>query len=236
MKLVLTGEADLALQNRLNELISAAVQTGQKKHDLDLRKISPEELSQKLGEQSLFGDPKLWVVQGWQSLRSPKQADAILDELTNHTDPVILVIADKISPAKKKKLLSPWKIETFNPPATVFTFTEAIGLQPLAKLWPLYLQALEGGGEWGVHALTARQAWMILQYQAGEPSVSANPWMAKKLAGQAKAISRDKLLTFLQDLYELEFGIKSGKNKLPWREQFDVALAKLYAHPVEGKS
>jgi DNA polymerase III delta subunit len=239
MKLVLTGESELALQKRLGAVVAEASGAGQTKQDVDLRKVSPEDLTQKLGEQSLFGASTLWVIHGWQSLRSPKQADAILEQLATHPDNVVIVVPDKLTPAKKKKLTAPgsgWKIETFDPPANVFTFLEAIKLKPLDKLWPLYLQALESSGEWGLHALTARQAWMLLQYQAGEPSVSANPWMAKKLAGQAKVIPRQQLLTFINDLYSIEFGIKSGKNKLPWREQFDVSLAKLYALPVVGKS
>lgn len=239
MKLVLSGEAELALQNRLAVLISQAAEQGISKQDVDLRKTSPEALAQKLGEQSLFGAQTLWTIQGWQSLRSPKQADAILEQLASHPDQVILVIPDRLTPAKKKKLTGPgsaWKSETFDPPASVFTFLENIKLKPLAAIWPLYLQALEGSGEWGLHALTARQAWMLLQYKAGEPSVSANPWMAKKLSAQAGVISTDQLLKFIDDLYRIEFGIKSGKNKLPWREQFDVALTKLYAQPVVGKS
>ncbi len=236
MKVVLTGEAELALQQRLAAIVSSALASGQEKHDLDLRKNSLEETEQLLGEQSLFGAQKIWIVQGWQSLRSPKQADALLTLFSEHTDDVVLIIPDKITPAKKKKLSAPWKIENFSLPANVFTFLESIGVQPLPKLWPLYLQALDASGEWGVHALAARQTWMILQYQAGEESVRANPWIAKKLSAQAKAHSTKTWLQFASDLFDIEFGIKSGKNKLPWREQFDVTLAKLYAHRVEGKS
>lgn len=237
MKSVLSGEAELQLQQRVAELVSQALNNGLSKQDLDLRKSSPEALLEKLNEQSLFGAANLWLIQGWQSLRSPKQSDAILEALATHADDVILVIPDKLTPAKKKKLTSagsPWKLETFNPPANVFTFLENIKLKSLDKIWPLYLQALEGAGEWGLHALTARQIWMLLQFQAGDPAVAANPWLAKKLADQSKVFTQQELLTFASDLYAIEFGIKSGKNKLPWREQFDVALTKLYAHPVGG--
>lgn len=236
MKLVLTGEDELSLQKRLTIIVQELQQKGETKQDVDLRKVTPEQLAERLGAQSLFGTSNTWLIQGWQSLRSPKQADSILEQLTDHLDAVVIVVPDKLTPAKKKKLASPWKIESFDPPSSVFTFLENIKLKPLPQIWPLYLQALESSGEWGVHALASRQVWMLLQYKSGEPSVAANPWMAKKLDLQAARFSMEELLAFTNSLFEIEFGIKSGKNKLPWREQFDVCLTKLYAHPVTGKS
>lgn len=236
MKLVLSGSDENGLQKRLTAVVQEIQKSGNGKQDVDLRKTTPEQLAEKLGAQSLFGTPNTWLILGWQSLRSPKQSDAILQQLAEHADDVVILVPDKLTPAKKKKLTAPWKVESYEPPANVFTFLENIKLKPLSKIWPLYIQAIESSGEWGVHALTARQVWMLIQFKSGEASVAANPWVAKKLEAQSEVFSLPELLSFASELYEIEFGIKSGKNKLPWREQFDVSLAKLYAHPVRGKS
>lgn len=227
MKLVLAGDNEEQLRKREFALLQEEGQ-GKERIAINVSVTTDGEMNDALGSTNLFGQPRFLQITGLEKLRSPKKIDQLLTQLSELNDDVLVVMASKLTPAKKKSLQAAnWKIEEFSQPASVFAFTEGLKVKPLAQIFPLYQQALAESGEWGLQALLARQLRLLLATKTGA-TVQAPPFAIKKLQSQAARFSEAELVQALDTLFTIESNIKSGLTPLTWSQQFDIFLTRLY--------
>lgn len=217
----------MALHAREQVILEQARAEGKELRQVDLGSITLDQAQEELGTQSLFGGNTLWHLTGADKLRVSNALKDFLTAVSQLNDPVLLVWASALTPAQQKLFTSPWKSETFAMPKAVFQFTESLKVQPLEKCHQLFRQAVEQGGEWGLHALLARQLRLILAAKVGAP-VAAPPFAQAKLKKQAAAFREEQLAGALAELFAIEKRIKSGATPLSLTQQIDRLLVQLY--------
>lgn len=224
-KILLTGEHQRALFAREAALLAPSPTN--RLRFLDLAKQTEDEVREALGTRELFASTQTWRVTNLEKIRSPKWQVAAIELFTELSDVVIVSVPQEPTPAFLKKFSSPWKIEKFPLPKAVFQFLEALKTRPYQETHQLFRQAVEGGGEWGLHALLSRQVRLLMAAKSGAPMLGA-PFIINKARSQAKAFTQSELLFLQHELYSAERAIKSGRTNLAWSSFIDRALGKLY--------
>lgn len=227
MQVVLHGTNLSALHQEANHLLDQALQKGQKLHHFQANKDTIADLRDQLGTQSMFGQARIWKVEGWEKLRSTKQKKEIAALLTDTNDHVLVTINKDLTPAQKKLFAKPWQVKQFKLPKVFFQFTEAIGVSPLSSVHQLLLDSLQQKNEWELHALLTRQFRLLLATATGAP-VKAPPFAKPKLKQQASRLSTPKIIQSLHQLFKIELALKSGQAHLSWDQEIDRLLLNIY--------
>lgn len=225
MKLVLAGD-NLATLTEYQ--IQHEQKIGHPFNSINVNKLSPPEIREKLGSLPMFGDQQSWKITGLEKIRSPKMKGELIELLSESTDEIIVVVQSELTPSIKKKFTThSWQIKEFKMPKVFFQFTESIKVRPLRDCHKLLLKSLEQKNEWELHSLIARQFRLLLAVVTGAP-VQAPPFAIPKLRAQAKKFTPEEIIFALHTLFEIERDIKSGQAVTTWSQQIDRLLVRLY--------
>ena len=160
MKLVLAGD-NLATLTEYQ--IQHEQKIGHPFNSINVNKLSPPEIREKLGSLPMFGDQQSWKITGLEKIRSPKMKGELIELLSESTDEIIVVVQSELTPSIKKKFTThSWQIKEFKMPKVFFQFTESIKVRPLRDCHKLLLKSLEQKNEWELHSLIARQFRLLL--------------------------------------------------------------------------
>lgn len=201
----------------------------QRKKANDVRELSGEKLLAKdlestLGTESLFGNETLLIENLFSRLRS-KDKDACVQLLINYNGNRDILIWEKKSLTKltTNKLPKSWVIKESKPPALLFNFLDTIvpGChQQAAKILASLRKSTDDGL---IFIMLTRHVSSLIQARSAT-SLKLPPWQIGKLKSQAGSWEISKLVLFYDELYKIDYKIKTGTTKLDLGSQLDILL------------
>jgi len=223
---ILHGDDYVASRQELNQLIDGARQKNQSVSRLEAGSLEFTELTQLVESRSFFGEDNLIVIFGVLGQAKSSQKEKILDYLKENQQANIIIYEAKEIGATALKPFTQTKVIHHKPAPVIFNFLDS--LKPgNAKSVVEYQKLLDQKTEPEfIFAMLVRQARLLIQ--ATSPgNLKMPPWMKNKLVSQARAFSLDRLLSFHENLYQIDKNIKTGRNSLDLSTQIFSLLLNL---------
>lgn len=199
-----------------------------KKHpdirELNGDKLLPKDLESTLGTESLFGNETILIENLFSRLRS-KDKDACIELLKNYQGARDILIWEKKSLTKLTtgKLPKNWVIKESKPPSILFTFLDSIIPNNYQQASTLLTSLRKNSDDGLVFIMLARHISSLIQAKTAT-SLKLPPWQIGKLKSQAKSWETSKLIYFYDELYNIDYKIKTGSTKLDLGSQLDILL------------
>lgn len=192
--------------------------------ELNGDKLLPKDLESTLGTESLFGNETILIENLFSRLRS-KDKDACIQLLINYSGNRDILIWEKKTLTKltTNKLPKTWKVVESKPPALLFNFLDTIfpGNYPqVSKILSTLRKSTDDGL---IFIMLTRHVSSLIQAKTAT-SLKLPPWQIGKLKSQASSWEISKLLFFYDELYKIDYKIKTGNTKLDLGSQLDIAL------------
>ncbi|MBU1085285.1 MAG: hypothetical protein ABIJ43_03205 [Candidatus Beckwithbacteria bacterium] len=220
MIIIFHGDNFVLSRKVFNEQIKAF--KGEKTR-LTAKEIDETILTQSLESNSLFGDPRLVIIEGLLTLPRSKNKDALINiVLKNQDSEVILWEKKSITPAVKKKFTKA-SIKEFKLPASVFKVLDSLKPGSGEITLKLLHDCYKKDAPELVFYMLHRRISQLIQGQEGN-NLKGAPWQVSNLKAQAKNFKLENLLKLHQDLINIDFSIKTGQAALPIASQLDLLL------------
>jgi len=226
------GDNRIASRNALHQEIAKARSQGIE----EVIRLSGEEmvmtdLLQAVETKSLFGAVKLVVIENLLVRRPSKEKDRLLDYLktTSLQTPLIFWEAKSATSSQLKNLPKNLRVILFKVSPKIFAFLDALSPGNFKTILRLYHQCLESETpEMVFYMLTRRVSQLlmaVLPVQTGNPD--AADWQMRRLVGQSKKFTGERLMAIHEMLYSVDRSIKTGKNVLPLGSLLDLVICEI---------
>lgn len=202
------------------------------KTDIDLKKTTVEELQDTLAGGSLFGTNRLVSVTNLKSLHHTRRKTFFKNvenyQGENTTD--IIIVSDT---TLEEKSLGGFKFDrlyAFPLPKYFFEYLDALTPGRARAALDILAKMQDTGGEQTFYATVTRVRLLILEKSnnssSNEELSKLSPFYEKKLRAQSRPWHKDALISFFNDLFEIEKGLKSSNLPLSVASHLDIALHK----------
>ncbi len=199
-----------------------------KKHQ-DIReingdKISPKDLENTLGTESLFGSETILIENLFSRLRS-KDKEACIESLKNYQGARDILIWEKkaLTKVTTAKLPKEWVIKESKPPALLFNFLDSITPNNHAQARSLLVSLRKSSEDGFTFIMLSRHISSLIQAKTAT-TLKLPPWQIGKLKSQASSWEIADLVHFYDELYNIDNKIKTGNTKLDLSSQLDILL------------
>ena len=226
------GDNLIASRNALHQEIAKARSQGTE----EVIRLSGEDmvmtdLLQAVEAKSLFGAVKLVIIENLLARKSSKEKDRLLQYLktTSLQTPLIFWEAKSVTSSQLKALPKNLHIQFYKVSPKIFSFLDALAPGNFKEILRLYHQCLESETpEMVFYMLTRRVSQLlmsVLPAQTGNPD--AADWQMRRLVGQSKKFSGERLMAIHEMLYSVDRSIKTGKNFLPLGSLLDLVICEI---------
>lgn len=220
------GDGTGASRKLLSEAVAKDKANDHEIRTLEGDKLSPRDLESALATASLFSVESLVIENLLSRLRS-KDKDACIDLLASYNGDKNIYLWDKkeVIPANLKKFATA-KISNSKAPTALFTLMESLEPGNAALALSLLHEVVEGTEDIIVFTMIARQISYLIMIKSGTNPKFA-PWQMGKLRAQVAKWEGKQLESFLSDLLQIDYKIKTGRSKLSYTDHLDLLLSDL---------
>lgn len=230
---ILYGDNTTASRAQLVKLMDAARANHKEIVRVEAKRLDPASLQDVLGSATLFGTPRLIVIDELHSLPKSKKKDVLLDAVaqisTQLDDQTELIIWEKRAlTATMLKRFGNVSATEFKLSSALFKWLESISPQKNTKPTQLTLfhQALAQDDTFMCFAMLTRQVRLLLQARDGGV-IKGAPFMIAKLKKQAQLFSLEQLLKLHARLLEIDLEEKSSSRTLSLEQKLDLLMIEL---------
>lgn len=232
---VLHGEQVVQSRKQLLQTVDAAKQAGSEVIFLAAKDLNQATLEQALGSLSLFGAPRLVVIEELHSLPRSKKKDILLDtvataaahaaQATNASQLDIVLWEKRDLTATMLKKFPSAKVSHFKVSKHIFGLVEK--LSPNQAIKPKVIvslhQAIEGESDFFVFTMIIRQIRLLIEVKdGGKPA--GPPFMVGKLKSQAEHFSLPQLLKLHGQLTAIDSKLKRSATPLSLTQELDLFI------------
>lgn len=230
---ILHGDNTTASRAHLVTLLDQARVQGREVIRLEAKRLDIPQLQDSLGSSSLFGQPRLIVIEELHSLPKSKKKEALLDAVATITaqldDQTLVVLWEKRAlTTTMLKRFGLAQVTEFKLSSALFKWLESLSPQPTTKPAQLKLlhQALAQDDVFMCQAMLIRQVRLLLQARDGGV-IKGAPFMIAKLKKQAQFFTMDQLLKLHARLLEIDLEEKSSNRSLSLEQKLDLLIIEL---------
>ncbi|MFH1840716.1 MAG: hypothetical protein ABH807_00965 [Candidatus Shapirobacteria bacterium] len=176
-------------------------------------KVELTTVKQALESQSLFGDERLVIIEGWPNKE-------VFDYGKNFKN--LIIWAGKTIDGRKLNSLARTQIEIYKINPAIFAFLDTLKTDT-------FHQALKQSPVEKIFFMLARRIrhLMIIKDLGYEGLSEVSPFEKSKIAFQSKKYQPEQLTDFYAKLLPIEYAVKSGQSTAPLTLQLEVLLASL---------
>jgi DNA polymerase III delta subunit len=236
--LILHGENTVQSRNQLVKELDKAHLAQMQISRIQAKDLDTVQLELLLQSESLFGEPKLVVIEELHTLPKSGKKDDLIKQLatfansssnTNSSTSVILWEKRALTATMLKQFKTA-QAQSFPFTAALFGWLDSL-ITPanpaqLTKTLQLLQQALTQDGDFLCLTMFARQIRLLIQAKENTPMAGA-PFMIAKLKKQASSFTLDKLLKLHHRVLELDLASKSSTPGLSLPQELAVLMTKL---------
>ena len=197
---IIHGDNTIKSRQALIELLSQHKIKGREVVTISARSLTPAQLEQSIGGQSLFGTQKVVVVEELHSQADSAKRKQLVAQLAESSAEIILW-EKRLLTATMLKKLGKAQVETFKASSILFSWLDGLGQKGAVK--NQLVQAKDDG------------------------QVKGAPFIVSKLKRQAQHFTLPKLLQLHSRLLQIEFAQKRALSKLSMEQQLDLFVLDL---------
>lgn len=228
------GEQVVQSRQQLLKAVDVAKQEGSEVVFLAAKDLNQAVLEQSLGMQSLFGAPRLVVIEELHSLPRSKKKDLLLDLVataasdsaqSDFSQLEIFLWEKRDLTATMLKKFPLAKTSHFKVGKHIFGLVEKLSPNQAAKpkLVASLHQAIDGESDFFVFTMIIRQIRMLIDVKdGGKPA--GPPFMVSKLKGQAEQFSLPQLLKLHSQLTTIDLKMKQSASQLSLTQELDLFI------------
>lgn len=225
MLTILHGDDEIAIHKELSRILADVNARGVQVVRVDAKGLTLPILESMLGTQELFASEKVVVIDRLHGLLKSKVKDELIDVIANKADgdTQIILLENKALTATMLKKFPTARTQIFKLPMLLFSFVDALGMQPHPRLISTFHQIIATQDAEFVFAMLMRQIRMLIAY-VSDGSYSGAPFGRAKIAAQAKLFTIEKLLGLHQALLAIDIGQKTSSSPLTLTQEIDLFL------------
>jgi DNA polymerase III delta subunit len=234
--LILHGENTIQSRARLVQELDKAHATQVQISRIAAKDLDTVQLELVLQSESLFGEPKLVVIEELHSLPKSAKKDQLIKQIatfanssTNSSTSVILWEKRALTATMLKQFKTA-QAQSFPVTAALFGWLDSLTPQAnpaqLTKILKLLQQALKQDGDFLCLTMLVRQIRLLIQAKENTPIAGA-PFMIAKLKKQAGNFTLEKLLQLHHKLLQLDLASKTSTPGLNLSQELAVLMTKL---------
>lgn len=229
--LIIHGEHVAHSRHQLTESVDQAKREGKEVTRLMATNLDVPLLEQSLGESSLFGNPKVIIIEELHSLPTSAKKKSLIEILaTQAADPQSpdIILWEKRSLTKTMVgKFAHAKANEYKISKSIFTWLDSLSGLKTGKSRQVTLlhQALQEEDEWYCAIMLARQIRLLIQAKEGK--FAGAPFMIAKLKKQAASFTEEQLHRAHQSLLEIDKKHKTSTHTLSLVQDLDLLLLRL---------
>jgi len=220
---ILYGENQPASRRRLVELVDQYRKSGYQVHHLEAKQLNQANLEQALGENSLFNNSQVVVIEGLHSLPKSKHKNSLIrlicQEVESGQTKLILWERRELTPTMLKQFPKA-QVEYFKLSKIMFKWLDQIG-QPVKNTIPLMHEAIDQDGAELAFLMLARQIRLLIETKSGGQPAGP-PFMVSKLKKQANGFSLNELFDLHLKLLAIDRDQKTSSSGLDLSQALDL--------------
>lgn len=225
---ILHGDDEIAIHKELSRILADANAKGIQVVRVDAKGLTLPILESMLGTQELFASEKVVVIDRLHGLVKSKAKDELIQFIadrpqTTDDSTSVIVVENKALTATMLKKFPTARTQVFKLPMLLFSFVDALGMQPHPRLITTFHQIIATQDAEFVFAMLMRQIRMLIAY-VSDGSYSGAPFGRAKIAAQAKLFTIEKLLGLHQALLAIDIGQKTSSSPLTLTQEIDLFL------------
>lgn len=212
---IIHGDDTAKSSNRLVEILKDINDKGMSVISLTADNLKLETLRQELSPSDLFGNKNFVSLSGLLSGTKKKSKLKIIDFL-KHTKPdnILLYESKAVHPSTIRQF-SGAIVDNFKVDSNIFKFLENIRPGSGVDLTKKFEEILESDVDAEfIFAMLVRQVRLLINSKDGSGTLKLPAFAVTKLKVQSNLFTMDQLLNLHKNIYEIELGIKTGKNNL----------------------
>jgi DNA polymerase III delta subunit len=218
---ILHGENTVQSREALFQLFQQAKEKGQRVHRVEVKNLELAQLQQIVGNQSLFGEQEVIVVEELHSLPKSKRKEELIDWIGREGDEFILWEKRQLTPTMLKKFPGAQARE-FKVSNVIFQWLESLPTRQMSLLQ----QAISSDGDFMCLTMLIRQIRFLIQAKEGNLAGMA-PFIAAKLKKQATAFSLEQLLKIHHRLLTIDIGQKTSTSRMPLANELELLMVEM---------
>lgn len=229
--LVLHGEHLVNSRQKLQTQLEQARAAGSQVIRLSASKLTVAELELALGGDSLFGEPKVVVIEELHSLPTSQRKTALIKAVATAagqpTTPEIILWEKRALTPTMLKQFPAAKADESKLSKQLFSWLDSLSGSSQAKTKQIqyFHQVLEQEAAELCFAMLTRQIRLLLQAKSGG-TLKGAPFMVTKLKNQAKNFELGQLVSIHSQLLTLDLALKTGKNPGTLTQALDLLIWK----------
>lgn len=186
------------------------------------------QIRQALESASLFGQPRLIVIENFFARQESQQKQAILNYLKNQPEANLIFWEGKTIDGRKLASFKTARVEKYLIQATIFKFLDCLGQNPKICLEWLHQTLANEPAELVFFMLCRRVAELIIAADLGPNGLERlAPWQKSRLVQQAKSFRSGRLIAIYQKLLEIDWQQKTGQAAYSLPDTLDLLVASL---------
>ncbi len=221
---ILHGENTLQSRNALSALLDIARIEQKRIIRLEAKRLEPKNLTEEVGADSLFGEPRIILIEELHSLPTSARKTQLIKQigaLASEENEIILWEKRQLTPTMLKQFPGA-KNQEFKLTKYLFNWLDTVNGQ-FKFNQKMFNSAIEQDGEMMLFTMLIRQIRLLIQVKEGQ-TASLAPFMVGKLKKQAATFTLAQLLAFHQKLFLLDVGQKTSTNTLDMKQELELLL------------
>lgn len=225
MLTLIHGENQVALRQKLTELVAVAKSKNTEIFELVADKLDRAKLETALLSNSLFGNERLLVLENLHSLPKSKKKDEFINLISSASIDIILIEKKLLSKTDLKKLPADLKSFEFKVTAKLWSLLDQLSpnQKQKADILKLCKESVAKEGAEFTFLMIARQIRLLLQVKEGQTQKIA-PFVLGKMKKQAATFSMEQLLELHHKLYQIDQKQKQSLGFLSLEKELDLCL------------
>lgn len=224
---ILHGTHEVHVHEALADELSRAKQHGEETVRVVAKKSTLAELELLLGEQNLFAQQKLVVIDQLHSLPKSARKTELIAYLSKQQERNVILCERKDLTKTELKKFPEAQVQHFPTSSTLFKWLDCLGDERSKKQALDYLQqAKAGDGAGFCFAMLARQTRLLLQAKDGGV-IAGPPFVQNKLKNQSQRFSLPQLLGLHQELLQFDYQSKTSSTAISLEQQLDLLTLSL---------
>ncbi|MDA1079216.1 MAG: hypothetical protein O2840_00835 [bacterium] len=224
---ILHGSHSAHIHEALGGELAAAKARGEVIVRFAAKKGSLADLELLLGEQNLFAQPKLVVIDELHSLPKSTAKSELIEYLAKFQKNSVILCEHKELTKTELNKFPEAQVSHFPTSSTLFKWLDCLGNSSATKQALLYLQqAKETDGAGFCFAMLTRQVRLLLQTKDGG-TIAGPPFVQAKLKSQAHRFSLSQLLELHNQLLEYDDQSKRGATTFSLEQELDLLTLSL---------
>ncbi|MCB9800603.1 MAG: hypothetical protein H6773_00265 [Pseudomonadales bacterium] len=226
--IILHGDSTVQSRNELAKILSEARAQSTEIVRVDAKSLNHATLESTLGEQDLFGTPKLVVIETLHSLPRSKKKDELIKLVSKKSPHQILLWEKRTLTKTMLKSFPDAQVREFKMSNFLFNWLDMLGgRQPYNQKLETLHQAIKKDGDYLCFIMVVRHVRLLLLAKTGG-IIKGPPFMVSKYKKQAQMFSETQLLQLHTHLVSIDEKTKTSTTSLNLESQLDLLTLGVY--------